>query len=147
MSDTTAAVIRVFPVELLTFIFCFVGPSSWINPYPYLPLCWVCRRWRDIVLNDPRFWSVLNIGKDIDWGLNQEVIHRSNSRALDIMMFSSEMDKKRLGPCNRDVLRRFDEFACSNHQLRVYFAPRERRLSTNFALGACQTFLFLNWRG
>ncbi|KAF6759714.1 hypothetical protein DFP72DRAFT_795590, partial [Ephemerocybe angulata] len=46
------------PPEILAAIFLLiprdVGDTSWIR------VTHVCHRWREVALNDPRFWSVLN---------------------------------------------------------------------------------------
>lgn len=79
------SLIRKFPVEILTMIFFLVGPASTNNPYVYLPLSWVCRYWRSIVLENPKFWTVIGykkgLGRSDDFV--REAIRRSEPHKFD----------------------------------------------------------------
>lgn len=82
--DKTCSINQLLPVEILAMILLFVGPPSFKNPYVYLPLTWVCRRWRFVVLGHSKFWSVLGHKGLHDISFIQKVILRSKSSRLDV---------------------------------------------------------------
>lgn len=73
------------PVEILTSIFLFGGSLS-KQFYPCLALSWTCRRWRFVVLHNPRFWSVLLYTEWAKLRFFNEIFHRSMSHKLDVFL-------------------------------------------------------------
>lgn len=75
--------INCLPTEILCYIFA-LGPFELSSSrYKYIiSLSQVCRRWRDIIINDGTFWTTLDFMNSAD--LVKTVLRRSNGAKLQI---------------------------------------------------------------
>ena len=84
ISDLGPPAINCLPTELLLQIFTFCIP----NPkFPKKPLHWivsVLRRWRDVVWNNPSFWTSIKVTPSQDKKLLKKQLKRSCKALLDI---------------------------------------------------------------
>ena len=72
--------INRLPTEILVFIFDLVLDAH----YSKRILASVCRRWRDVVLQTPFFWSTIQVASNVSW-INTHV-ERSRGTLLDVVI-------------------------------------------------------------
>jgi hypothetical protein len=88
------APISRLPPETLATIFTFLSASAWnerVAHLKWIRVAHVCRRWREIALNHPRFWSHINFTKLTSAGM-AEILARAKMVPLHLEADSTKWD-------------------------------------------------------
>ena len=84
ISDLGPPAINRLPTELLLQIFTFCIPDPKFPKKPLHRIVSVLHRWRDVVWNDPSFWTSIKVTPSQDKKLLKKQLKRSCKALLDI---------------------------------------------------------------
>jgi hypothetical protein len=134
-SRNSLAPVSRLPPEILAVVFSFLPASAWdkkAGPLAWMRIAHVCGRWREVVLNDPFFWSHINFNELSPAGM-AELLARAKTVPLHLEADVTVLSEVRLGAFERQFeahISHTRHLSISGHYIQSATAVFERFLSS-----------------